>query len=46
MPVIFLTRFIPKTLWHGVHRDPHAKVLDKPFTLHQLETAVKAVVTE
>ncbi len=46
MPIIFVTGFIPKTLWTNVSGDPRAVVLDKPFTFEKLESALKTVMAE
>jgi CheY-like chemotaxis protein len=46
MPVVFVTGFIPQTLWRSVGRDARAEVIDKPFTFEQLETAVNTVMAD
>jgi CheY-like chemotaxis protein len=46
MPVIFVTDFIPQTLSRSIGRDARAEVVDKPFTLEQLETAVNTLMAE
>jgi CheY-like chemotaxis protein len=44
LPVIFLTDFIPKILRERVRLDTHSEVVEKPFTVAQLGSAIDSVM--